>query len=87
MNPTCHTVLALLGLDPREWVLIFAMGLVLLGAKKIPDIARGLGDGMREFKKAIRNPESGVGQALKDGDISSGVIGEALTTTNHTVDL
>ncbi len=35
-----------------EVILIFAVVLLLFGAKKIPDLARGLGKGLGEFKKA-----------------------------------
>jgi sec-independent protein translocase protein TatA len=37
---------------PTEWVLILAIVLVLFGAKKLPELARGLGQGMNEFRKA-----------------------------------
>ena len=35
-----------------EWVVIFVVVLLLFGAKKIPELARGLGKSMGEFKKA-----------------------------------
>ena len=35
-----------------EWVIIVLAVLVLFGAKKIPEFARGLGKGVKEFKKA-----------------------------------
>jgi sec-independent protein translocase protein TatA len=37
-----------------EIVLILVVILVLFGAKKIPELARGLGTGIKEFKKATR---------------------------------
>jgi sec-independent protein translocase protein TatA len=37
-----------------EVVVIFAAFLLLFGAKKLPELARGLGHGIREFKKATR---------------------------------
>ena len=37
-----------------EVVVIFAAFLLLFGAKKLPELARGLGQGIREFKKATR---------------------------------
>ena len=42
------------GLGPWEIVLIFLAILLLFGAKRIPEIARGLGKGIREFKSATR---------------------------------
>lgn len=38
-----------------EIVLILAVVLLLFGARKLPDLARGLGQGIREFKKASRD--------------------------------
>jgi len=35
-----------------EWIIIFVVVLLLFGAKKIPELARGLGKSMGEFKKA-----------------------------------
>jgi len=38
-----------------EIVLILAVVLLLFGARKLPELARGLGQGIREFKKASRD--------------------------------
>lgn len=43
-----------------ELVLIFLVVLVLFGAKKLPDLAKGLGQGIREFKKALREVEENI---------------------------
>jgi sec-independent protein translocase protein TatA len=37
-----------------EIVLILAVVLILFGAKKLPELAKGLGQGIKEFKKATR---------------------------------
>ena len=37
-----------------EWVIVLLAVLLLFGAKKIPDLAKGLGQGIKEFKKAAR---------------------------------
>lgn len=39
-------------LGPFEIILIVALILLLFGGKKIPELMRGLGQGMNEFKKA-----------------------------------
>lgn len=44
-------------LGPMELVLIFLVVLLLFGAKKLPELARGLGKGIKEFKKATKNVE------------------------------
>ncbi len=43
-----------------ELVIILLVVLVLFGSKKIPDLAQGLGKGIREFKKAIRDVEDDI---------------------------
>lgn len=43
-----------------EIILIVLVILVLFGAKKIPDLAQGIGKGIKEFKKAIKNVEDDV---------------------------
>jgi len=40
-----------------ELILIFLVVLLLFGAKKLPELAQGLGKGIREFKKAMREEE------------------------------
>ncbi len=40
-----------------ELLLIFLVVMLLFGAKKLPELARGLGQAMREFRKAAREVE------------------------------
>jgi len=49
-----------------EVVAILAVVLVLFGARKVPDLARGLGQGIREFRKATREVQEGLEQAIKE---------------------
>ena len=44
--------LAFAGIGGMELIFIFAVILLLFGAKKIPELAKGLGRGIREFKDA-----------------------------------
>ena len=44
--------LAAFGVGGTELILILLAVLILFGAKKIPDFAKGLGQGIKEFKKA-----------------------------------
>jgi sec-independent protein translocase protein TatA len=50
---------------PMEIILIVLVILLLFGAKKIPEFAQGLGKGMREFKKALKDVEDEVKDADK----------------------
>ncbi len=50
---------AMWGLSGGEIVLIAVALVILFGARKIPDFARGLGQGIREFKKASRDTTDG----------------------------
>jgi sec-independent protein translocase protein TatA len=55
-NIIFHNVLAF-GLGAPE-ILIIALGILLLfGAKKIPELMRGLGGGIKEFKTAMKDEE------------------------------
>ncbi len=40
-----------------ELLIILAIVVLLFGAKKIPDLAKGLGTGIKDFKKAIKEDE------------------------------
>ena len=41
-----------------EIVAIIAVALLLFGGKKIPELMKGVGQGMKEFKKAVANDDS-----------------------------
>ena len=40
-------------IGPMEIVVVLIIALIVLGPKKLPDVARSVGKGMREFKDAI----------------------------------
>ena len=49
----------LLGMfGPQEIIIILVIVLLLFGGKKIPELMRGLGKGMREFKDASKQEET-----------------------------
>lgn len=41
-----------------EWILIIGVVLLLFGGKKIPELMKGLGSGIKEFKKATKDGEA-----------------------------
>lgn len=47
-------------LGATEIILIVFVLLIFFGAKKIPELAQGLGKGIREFKKAVKETEEGT---------------------------
>ncbi|MBP8953937.1 MAG: twin-arginine translocase TatA/TatE family subunit [Armatimonadetes bacterium] len=42
------------GLGPQELIVILIIVLILFGGRKIPEIMRGVGQGLREFRKVSR---------------------------------
>ena len=52
-------------LGTTEILLILLVVLIFFGAKKIPELAQGLGKGIREFKKATRDVEDEVSDEAK----------------------
>ena len=49
-----------------EWILILLAILLLFGAKKIPELARGLGKGIREFKDASKEIKREIDEAAAE---------------------
>jgi sec-independent protein translocase protein TatA len=49
-----------------EIVLILAVVLILFGARKLPELARGLGQGIKEFKKATREVSDEINNSGDD---------------------
>lgn len=47
-------------LGATEIILIVLAILILFGAKRIPELAKGIGKGMKEFKKAVREVEDDI---------------------------
>jgi sec-independent protein translocase protein TatA len=59
-------MLALFNLGGTEIILILAIALLLFGGKKLPELAKGLGQGIKEFKKATGNASETVREAMED---------------------
>ncbi|MES2693647.1 MAG: twin-arginine translocase TatA/TatE family subunit [Verrucomicrobiota bacterium] len=54
-NPSAF--LAVFGLGPTELIVILVILLVLFGGSKLPSLAKGLGQSVKEFKKATKEEE------------------------------
>lgn len=49
-----------------EWVIIALVVLLLFGGKKIPELMRGVGKGVRSFKEGVKGVEDEVNDVKKD---------------------
>jgi len=56
------------GLGGPEIILILAVLLIFFGAKRIPELAKGLGKGIKEFKKATTEIKDEIEDGVKDLD-------------------
>lgn len=41
-----------------EWILIVLVVVLLFGGRKIPELMKGLGKGIREFKDGVKEPDA-----------------------------
>ena len=41
-----------------HWLVVFAIILLIMGPKRLPELAKALGSGIRDFKKALNSDES-----------------------------
>ena len=51
-----------------EWILIILVVLLMFGGKKIPELMRGVGRGMREFNDAKNNVKNEIEEGMKEKD-------------------
>jgi sec-independent protein translocase protein TatA len=50
----------MLGLGTNELLIVLLIVLILFGGAKLPQMMKGLGEGMKEFRKATRDDENDV---------------------------
>lgn len=50
-------------IGPGQWLIILLIIVLLFGAKKIPELAKGLGKGIKTFKSEMSSDETGVESA------------------------
>lgn len=51
-----------------EWIIIVLVVILLFGGKKIPELMRGIGKGMREFKDARDNVKTEIEEGMREKD-------------------
>ena len=78
-----NTMFALFDMGGSQIVLILALILIFFGARKIPELAKGLGQGIKEFKKATREVTDEIHNAAEADPTPSGQT-KQITTTSPT---
>ena len=58
--------LLVIGMGGPEWVWILVLVLLLFGGKKIPELMRGLGRGIREFQDAKNNVSTEIRKGMDE---------------------
>ena len=71
-----------------HWLIVLLIIVLLFGAKKIPELAKGLGSGIKNFKKAIKEDEEettlNATESQQDKIQKDSTTKETTTTTNET---
>jgi sec-independent protein translocase protein TatA len=65
MSSPSH-ILALFDVGGGEMLMIFVIALLLFGGQRMPELARGLGKSIREFKKVTSGVEEQIKQAIDE---------------------
>jgi sec-independent protein translocase protein TatA len=60
------TFLFIGSIGATEWILILLAILLLFGGKKIPELMRGVGQGIREFNNAKNNVKKEIEEGMKE---------------------
>jgi sec-independent protein translocase protein TatA len=79
-----NAMFAAFGLGGMEVVLILAVVLILFGAKKIPELAKGLGSGIKEFKKATKEVTDEIQNADSPSTANTATPAQKLPPVNTT---
>ena len=65
---TLNGILAIFNLGPGEIIIVLLIVLLLFGGKKIPELMRGLGKGVKSFKQGMNEVEDELKKPLEDLD-------------------
>ncbi len=57
-----------------EWILILLVVLLFFGGKKIPDLMRGIGKGMKEFNDGKQGVKNEINEGMKEKDVTATAI-------------
>ena len=71
-----------------HWLIVLLIIVLIFGAKKIPELAKGLGSGIKNFKKAIKEDEDettlNATESQQDKIQKDSTAKETTTTPNET---
>jgi sec-independent protein translocase protein TatA len=45
-------------LSPIHWIIVIGIIVILFGGKRIPEVMKGMGEGVRNFKEGMRGPDT-----------------------------
>ena len=71
------------GLGGPEIIIVLALGLVLFGAKKLPELGKGLGQGIREFKKGTSDLRNDLESSLSEPTVSTPAVTASVSNGNQ----
>lgn len=74
------TTLPLGGVAPSELIVVVAIALLLFGGKKIPELIKGLGTGIREFKEATRETNANTAAPKQKVSDATSEVSEEVST-------
>ncbi len=64
------------GIGFQEMLIILVVVLIFFGPKRLPDLAKSLGKGIAEFKKASEEIRKGIDEAVKEGETPTSTEGQ-----------
>jgi sec-independent protein translocase protein TatA len=66
-----------------HWIIVLLVVLLFFGPKRLPDLARGVGEAIREFKKAVNSPDNQKSLGNSDQSGPQKNLNSADATTTH----
>jgi sec-independent protein translocase protein TatA len=80
------TLIEFLNIGGSELILIFAVILLLFGGKKLPELARGLGQGIRDFKDASEGVKREIHRNINNLDVREDLKTETVRVPTQTAE-
>lgn len=68
-------------IGPMEIAIVLIIALVVFGPKKLPELGRGLGTGLREFKQSVTDAGQEMNTPLLDSAAADAPVAEVVSTS------